>query len=129
MTDATMVPLSVVVGVVGPVLSAMVAAVVWLAKQLLASNEKVVEAMRAGMAAKETSDEKNRLALGEQTKAIVANTKSSEDQTAALRDLKTTVASQTTAIDRINESVTGIIKDALARRSSSQSTPAVKATP
>jgi hypothetical protein len=120
-----MVPLSVVVGVVGPVLSAMVAAVVWLAKQLLASNEKVVDAMKAGMASKEASDEKNRVALGEQTKAVAANTRAAEEQTAALRDLKTTVGSQTAAIDRINESVTGIIRDAIARRQSSQTQKAV----
>jgi len=116
-------------GAPGAIILVQFGAIFWLAKQLLASNDKIVDAMRVGMTSKETSDEKNRVALAEQTKAILASTKASEEQTAAIRELKATGGAQTAAIDRINESVTGIIKDALARRSaaSSQHIQAVKA--
>lgn len=115
-----------VVVAVGSFIATLMSALAFMFAKVLAAHDKTVEAMKAGMAAKEQSDKENRESQKQLSDAIVANTKACEAQTEAVRSLKETGKGQTEAIDRVNESVTGIIRDAIARRSSSQTQQAVK---
>lgn len=119
-------------GAPGAIIVMLAAALVWVTKQLLASNATIVTVLKEATAARSGDDEKNRAAMAKLTEAIQeqtrAQTASAQTDRDAIKANTDTVSKASAAVDALaSEQRTTMARLIERRPPSTQNQQAVKA--